>query len=306
MSKKDIGWVEVADQPLEIPQSNTFNLDLPDGYTFRKFFDQHSHISYPSATLIFSETGIAILCNTTDNTFVTNAVLYKHKLLKYNFMSDKPIIKKVSIKSMTDALKPLGKNTGIRMYTSADSENIYYQIFKDANSIMVNEVNIIYVLPDTSLDSYILPVYNSPIHNPNCVMYSPSIKELYARIKMATSIELSFFEKGMKVVSKNGNTFSYHNNYGELDGDISASLLPMASVTASRTTASVLSYSVMPPGMIERFILAAQTMKIFEQFPAINPRGTVAFYCEVGKPLKICSSIGDYGEMTIYITKNHH
>jgi len=36
----------------------------------------------------------------------------------------------------------------------------------------------------------------------------------------------------------------------------------------------------------------------------INPRGIVKFYAENNKPLRIVSSIGDYGTLQIFISKN--
>ena len=175
-------------------------------------------------------------------------------------------------------------------------------------------VGTISTMPVTGIIDYNLPTYSADDDHsirPNCVISTSDLNSVCKELQNAAykKIRLWIFPLGihLSAAAVGGGTF-FSLKYGDVDESASASAtpslnrLPMTSSQIAIPT-TVARIMVKPRNLVEDFWFYPSFINNLALLNNINPRGIAKIYAETGKALKIVTSIGDYGELTLYINK---
>lgn len=294
------GYVEIdAEDLTKIPNDDIKNIFISlvfeDGYTLRKVIEMIHTLGLPSIKFIMADGGMLMVSYNTDKSIlitididITRLTMYKYKGINNGNHNLKTIIYTYDVSKLNDIFKKIKKNKGIKFYKNYGDNNLSYQYFDDMTSYMNNTGCTIQHIADSTIDNIIYAEYNII---PNCVITTNKFKSTLDKtinkdIKTTHITSIYIYDKGLMLLQPVSNTDCYNSPFGELDNSVS-----------SMTSSTLKSNSV------EHYGLSNGIIKSLKCLETVNPHGVIRFYSGKDKPLKIVSSIGDYGTVNIYLSK---
>lgn len=301
---------EASSQPnIAHDPNSSFVTDFSDGYSLRTLFTFLAKSNISTGTLIFREEGIYYSNKNENGTVITMFRIFTDQLIRHEFSSQTGVsLVSVELDDLNKPLSKTKKTAGIRFYKTGERGTIYYQQFIDRTNINADSVGIIRTVPNPTIYVFDEPTYNTK--RANCVIDTSDICNLITKMKSngADKIRLYLFPCGMNITClDNRGSMIHTSNFGDVDNfddnpTPSMSKLPM-SISRNTLKSTIIQTVARPRNLVESFYLDPKLFETFALFNNINPRGVVKIHSEINKPLKMTTSIGDYGQLVIYIRR---
>ena len=293
--------------------NGNFVIDFSYAYSLRELFKLLSLINCENGTFIIRQEGILYVNSNANDRVITTINMNAEQFTRYEFSAPTTgtILLPLNIKSFYSILSKIAKKEIFRIYKQAGDNRLYYQILSDTKSgLSDGEIAYINPVSSTKIKDFKLPNYNRSDLQPNCVVTSDSITTLCKDMKITNceSMRFYFFPKGLHVSPIKHTTYRAFK-FGEVDENVCATpslnKLPITNSTNKPINVNTITkITVKPRNLVEEFNLHKTFVYALASMNNINPRGIVKFYAENNKPLRIVSSIGDYGTLQIFISKN--
>lgn len=285
---------ELFDDDDDISASNQFpqvhndpdcfwTVKMHEAHCFRAMIDVLA-LNSSYGILRFSADQICITMGN-KNTTVLNDVVLDTGELDYEFGSKFPqILFKCNLVMFKEAMSCVGKTENMLMYKKPKLLPIYCNprvkssgakqtIFKFVQPFIIEE-----------FDNYEIPTYTADDRHPNCKIGSQEFSKACADLA-------SFKRPHVTLIGyPRGVVFSVYGADGTKLGITSFGETPGSSESEPQ------------PKEVTTIYVLNENLKNLSRWNNLHPNSLVKLFIEIGKPLKICSSVGGFGKITQYIS----
>jgi len=292
--------------------NGSFVIDFAYAYSLRELFKLLTCINCEVGTFVIRQDGILYVNNNGNNRVITTIKMHSEQFVRYEFSSSTgTILLALNIKMFYSILSKIAKSESFRIYKQGGDNRVYFQVLSDTKS-QISDDEVAYINPEPSVEikDFTAPQYNRSDIDPNCVISTGAINNLCKDMKTTDceSMRFYFFPKGLHVAPIKFNKYRAFK-FGQVDESANATpslnKLPITNgMNRVNNVNTITKITVKPRNLVEEFNLHKTFVYSLSGINNINPRGVVKFYAENNKPLKIVSSIGDYGTLQLFITKN--
>lgn len=203
---------------------------------------------------------------------------------------------------MQKATKMVGKKDTIKLYTKREENpKLYIQVIhagsKSDNNLGLRIVNIL----DVEVTEY--HDLNYKRKNPNSRAASTEFAKICADFSSlkCTYTNVIGFTEGIMFQGIESGTVKSVETYGKIpDRRMIASSIGHEMSRHSEGSQKP-KLKITQPGEVCRIRINSKTIRAMTKFNNLSPTGVIKFFMEEDMPLKIVSSIGCYGKLTLYI-----
>lgn len=302
-----------------IDPAGSFYAEFSDGYTFRNLIEYVRLTNFEGVIRCYSDKIVYEQSNE-DGTILNKFEIYTYQLTDYQISSrTNEVIVSVNMVKFRNVTKNVGKKDRCSIYKAPNDTTLYVQIF-NANSQSNGEPSGLFPIEthDVVYNEYQDMHYDREENQPNCTVYQAEFAKMCASMISVKSsyITAHGMEKGIifKGIKSDG-TNAYIKDFGKvrqeqdkkihaklrnIDKSI-ASIGPIENMTIKTSNVPAPKLRIGEFGEIQRFSISMTTIKGLAKLNNLSPMGTIKFYIEKGKPLRLICSIGCYGKLIVYI-----
>ena len=204
--------------------------------------------------------------------------------------------------------RTVGKKEQLNIYRRAgEPSNFYIQVCSQEKGAGDNPMLHCMPMKSESVEIIQLPIYNRGKRNPNCTIYQNDFSKVCKALvaNKCSYTEFIGFEKGIiiKGCASDGRIVMV-KEYGKCkpaskNPEIKGINISDKSKTKPQISAPRL--NVRDAGEIERFRIHVSNIKALAKINGFSATGTLKFYIEPELPMKITTSIGTFGKLSILI-----
>jgi hypothetical protein len=302
-----------------VDPAGSFYAEFSDGYTFRNLIEYIRLTNFDGVIRCYKNK-IKYEQSNDDETILNKFEIFTYQLTDYQISSrTNEVIIPINMVKFRNVTKNVGKKDRCSIYKASNETTLFVQIF-NANSQTNGEASGLFPIEtqDIPYNEYDDIKYDREKDQPNCTVYQAEFSKMCASMISVKSSYVTAHgtEKGIifKGIKSDG-TNAYIKDFGKVRPDqdkkmhfrlraIDKSLAnfgPIENMTIKTSNIPAPKLRIGEFGEIQRFSISMTTMKGLAKLNNLSPMGTLKFYVEPGKPLRIICSIGGYGELTVYI-----
>lgn len=280
-----------------------------DGYSFRNvlgFFRQ----TCTRANFIFTPEGITIKESDATDTILAHAEIYADDLTEYQYNAyddNGNLIEALACGFMTlemqKSTKMVGKKDAIKLYTKKEENPIIYIQVMHAGSKSDNSLTL-RIVPILEVDLHDFKDIEYKRQSPNTRAASTDFAKICADFSSlkCTYTDVIGFSDGIMFQGIESGTVKSVETFGNVTTDIRPILSSSIKYSiSSSSSGSKPRLNISMPGEICRIRINSKIIRSMIKFNNLSPTGIIKFFLEDRNPLKIVSSIGCYGRLTLYI-----
>lgn len=295
----------------EIDPNSSFFATFIDGSSLRYLIEYLRLISI-EGSFLFHKNLITYQKGDDDRNILNDIKIKTYELTEYEFSSNNPeICSTISLSDFRNKTRTVGKKEQLDLYKRPEEpSNFYIQVRSQEKS--ASEAPTLYCMPmkTENIQIFDLPVYKRDKHNPNATIYQTDFTKC-CKALIANKCNHAVFicyERGMiiKGYTSDGN-IAMVKEYGK----------PRVTVTKMSNTKSIINLgdkNIIKPQVpapklnvkdseeIERFKISNNIIKALSKLTGFSNNGTIKFYIETGLPMKLVTSIGNFGKLRIFLT----
>jgi len=188
--------------------------------------------------------------------------------------------------------------------------NLYIQVRSQEKSSGDNPVYYCMPMESDELTILNLPHYNRGKKNPNCTIYQSDFSKLCKAlvVNKCSYVEFLGYDKGIviKGYSSKG-TIAMVKEYGKRNQQNKNKSSTAKSILNVNTQSRIKSKKTAPKlairdiNEINRYKVYIDQIKALAKLNGFSPNGTIKFYIEEEKPMKLVCNIGTFGKLSIFI-----
>jgi len=271
--------------------SNSFKLKLNNGYVFRNMFE-YLKLTNTKGNFIFTKDSIVYNQIDTGIKILNNIYIDTSKTTEYFYDCDEDSFKIgfniIDIRCIT---KLINKNDSLVIYKNKNENFMHVDILhSNSNKTSQNTVLIRY------LDDILL---EEPEYSEECFKVNVKASEFSKMCSNMSSmkcdnIKLEMYKTGIKCVGSTFNISHHEEILGTLyEKETTKTIAPDGKKI-------IISKSKMN-SVIDTIYMRLKTIKSISKLSSIGNKTTLQFFIQSGLPLKINTSVGDFGYINVYI-----
>ena len=294
-----------------IDSNASFFASFINGSAFR-YLIEYLRLTSIEGTLVFTKDYITYQKNDDDNSIFNDVRIKTYELTDYEYSSfNTEITATINLSELRNKTRTVGKKEQLDIYRRPEEpSNFYIQVRSQEKSSGDNPVFYCMPMKSENVTIYELPKYSKGKRNPNCTVHQSDFSKVCKSLiaNKCSYVEFIGYEKGIiiKGYGSDGKVIMV-KEYGKCR---------YSNLTKTSTTKSVVNISeknmvkpqVAPPRLsvrdadeLERFRVQIDNIKALAKINGFSDQGTIKFYIEPGLPMKIYTSIGAFGKLTILI-----
>lgn len=283
---------------LEKKDNFIFLLEITDGYSFRNLIE-YLKSTNTGGHFIFSREGISYQQSESNNFLLNDVVLYGKSMLRYKFDSEHELPLGISFPEFRIMIAKVQPKEGFRWYKKTDDENMSHCNII-STSDRSNRISSSFIRDvEIPICNYTYISYKRNLDNPNVQCY---LSEFVKICKNLSSYKTDFImikgynHSALFSAIREGKVIGQTENIGMPIDTLSP--IDKGGKTGDRVTLRIGNpeiHEITVPG------------SIFKSFGKMNNicKGIVSFYFEPDLPIRIVTSIGNYGSLTIHLRGNN-
>ena len=283
-----------------------------DGSSFR-YLIEYLRLNSSEGTFVFKEDSIIYAEQNEEETVLNYVKIKTYELTDYEFNSfNDQIISRISLSELRNKTRTIGKKEQMDIYKRAEEPtNLYIQVRSQEKSSGDNPMFYCMPMKSDELTILNLPEYSRGKKHPNCTIYQSDFSKVCKALvaNKCSYVEVLGYETGIIIKgfnSKGG--IATIKEYGKRKSDQDESKSSAAKSILNINSQSKIRSKKTPPKLairdadeIDRFKIYINQIKSLAKLNGFSPSGTVKFYIEKDKPMKIDCNIGTFGKLSIFI-----
>jgi len=302
---------EVNTYEYKLDPEASFFATFIDGSSFR-YLIEYLRLNSVEGTFLFKKDCIVYAEENDDETVLNYVNIKTYELTDYEYNSfNDQIISKISLSELRNKTRTVGKKEQMDIYRrSEEPTNLYIQVRSQEKSSGDNPVYYCMPMESDELTILNLPHYNRGKKNPNCTIYQSDFSKLCKAlvVNKCSYVEFLGYDKGIviKGYSSKG-TIAMVKEYGKRNQQNKNKSSTAKSILNVNTQSRIKSEKTAPKlairdiNEINRYKVYIDQIKALAKLNGFSPNGTIKFYIEEEKPMKLVCNIGTFGKLSIFI-----
>jgi hypothetical protein len=292
----------------DVDPNSSFYSTFIDGSSLRYLIEYLRLISL-EGVFIFHKNLITYQKGDDDGNIFNDIKIKTYELTDYEFSSSNPEISaNINLAEFRNKTRTVGKKEQLDIYKRPNEPtNFYIQVRSQGKG--ANDAATLYCMPMRSenITIYELPTYTRNKHNPNITIYQTDFTKLCKALVANKCNYADFigYDKGILIKGYTSDgKIALVQEYGKLRTTTTKTSTTKSIITVSDTIKPQVAapkLNIRDAEEIERFKIPNTTIKALSKLTGFSPNGTIKFYIEKDKPMKLVTSIGNYGKLRILI-----
>jgi hypothetical protein len=275
--------------------SLVFVIDFCDGYSLRSLFE-YMKLTKNEVNVILSSNKIQFQQFNQNQGVFNHVEINSNDLTNYQYTSPyEYTLFMLGVSEILGVIKSVGKKDGIRLSKSSGRLDLELVVFNNNTTDNIDRTNISLIRLQNPIDStiYEQPHYTLPDSQPSFTIQSNMLSKVTRGISSVRSGEIILYgyPKGLKI----------NCNFPDITMSKICILGKIEDVVQRTSNNRVELVSKIISGPLVEIKIRPYTIKNLHKIITTNSLSMVKFYIEKDMPIKILTSIGNFGKISVII-----